>query len=108
MENFAFNTFSPHRDDPEPPQELMEEVEQVLKMLFEAEAEKIYWRNRIKRAKNQQYEKLHEKKEWFPILEYGVLFKINLQDYLDTGLFLGPQRNTATWVAFLRERKNVF
>jgi len=80
----------------------MDEVEQVLKTLFGAEPEQIYWRNRIKRAKNQQYEKLHEKKEWFPILEYGVQFKINLQDYLDTGLSSTIGKRATWWHPMLK------
>jgi 23S rRNA (cytosine1962-C5)-methyltransferase len=103
---FCIQYFSPHRDDPEPPQELMDEVEQVLKTLFGEDFHLIYWRNRIKRAKNQQYEKLHEKKEWFSILEYGVQFKINLQDYLDTGLFL-DHRETRHLVASYAKGKRL-
>ncbi len=95
---FCVQYFSKDRDNPEPPQELEEETERVLASIFGASAESIYWRNRIKRAKMQQYEKTGERGDFFPILEYGVKFLINLTDYLDTGLFL-DHRETRRYVA---------
>jgi 23S rRNA (cytosine1962-C5)-methyltransferase len=38
--------------------------------------------------RTEQYQKLEEKKEFFTIEESNLLFKVNLTDYLDTGLFL--------------------
>jgi 23S rRNA (cytosine1962-C5)-methyltransferase len=49
----------------------------------------IYWRQRQRKAGRQgQYEKLASQKEFFVVQEAGLSFKINLIDYLDTGLFL--------------------
>lgn len=103
---FCIQYFSPHRDDPEPSESLVKEVERTLDALFGADLTKIYWRSRIRRAKEQQYEKLDEKKRWFPILEYGVQFKINLEDYLDTGLFL-DHRETRQMVASYAKGKRL-
>lgn len=95
---YCLQYFSPDREDPEPPEELVAEVEGVLQKLFRANPEEIYWRSRIKRSKNQQYEKADAAKEFFPVLEYGVRFRVNLTDYLDTGLFL-DHRETRQIVA---------
>ncbi len=62
------------------------EVDNALRALF-GECE-IFSRTRKKRRKMEQYEKAGEEKQYFTALEHGVKFAINLQDYLDTGLFL--------------------
>lgn len=49
----------------------------------------IYWRQRQRKAGRQgQYEKLASEQEFFVVQEAGLSFKVNLIDYLDTGLFL--------------------
>ena len=51
--------------------------------------EKIYLRQRRRKAGRQgQYEKLDSAQEFFSVKEGGLLFRVNLTDYLDTGLFL--------------------
>ena len=49
----------------------------------------IYLKQRKKMDhRNQQYEKVDSVKEFFVVEENGLKFRINLDDYLDTGLFL--------------------
>jgi 23S rRNA (cytosine1962-C5)-methyltransferase len=103
---YCLQYFSPDREDYDPPEELVEEVETALHKLFGAKAEDIYWRSRIKRRKDQQYEKANETKEFFPVFEYGVQFLVNLIDYLDTGLFL-DHRETRQIVASHAKGKRV-
>lgn len=43
---------------------------------------------RQKQSGKNQYQKLAEKSRYFDVEEYGVKLIVNLQDYLDTGLFL--------------------
>ncbi len=51
--------------------------------------ERIYFRERRRKAgRLDQYEKLASEKEFFIAKESDLSFKINLTDYLDTGLFL--------------------
>ncbi|MDO6431253.1 class I SAM-dependent methyltransferase [Flavitalea sp. BT771] len=51
--------------------------------------ETIYWRQRQRKAGRQgQYEKLASEQEFFVVKEAGLSFRVNLTDYLDTGLFL--------------------
>ncbi len=96
--HFYVQYFSSDREHDEPPLDLQKEVEEALISIFGTSTSSIYWRSRIKRAKIEQYEKLGEKKEFFLVEEYGALFKINLFDYLDTGLFL-DHRETRQLVA---------
>ncbi|MEX1012092.1 MAG: class I SAM-dependent methyltransferase [Waddliaceae bacterium] len=72
------------------------EVDAILKSLF-GDCQ-IFWKSRIRRKKLEQYEKIGEEKAFFTAVEHGVKFKINLTDYLDTGLFL-DHRTTRQMVA---------
>lgn len=85
---FCVQYFSRSRDDLEPPQHIVDETNKALHTVFGIAPALIYWRTRTKRKQTRQYEKADTSKEFFAVHEYGVKFKINLQDYLDTGLFL--------------------
>jgi 23S rRNA (cytosine1962-C5)-methyltransferase len=51
--------------------------------------EKIFFRQRQRKAgRYGQYEKLNSEQEFFIVKEGGLQFRVNLTDYLDTGLFL--------------------
>ena len=103
---FCVQYFSFNREDDEAPEELLEEINGVLSSIFGAEPNLIYWRSRIKRRKLEQYEKQGEEEDFFTVLEYGVKFKVNLQDYLDTGLFL-DHRETRQMAASLSKGKRL-
>ncbi len=103
---FCLHYFSRSRDNDEPPLDLEQEVIGALRSLFGAKPESIYWRTRIKREKREQYEKLGRTMEFFPVLEYGVQFKINLLDYLDTGLFL-DHRETRRYISSVSKGKRL-
>jgi 23S rRNA (cytosine1962-C5)-methyltransferase len=51
--------------------------------------ERIYFRERRRKAgRLDQYEKIASEQEFFVVREAGLFFRVNLTDYLDTGLFL--------------------
>lgn len=50
--------------------------------------ERIVLKHRQRQRGKAQYERLGEDGESFEVLEYGLRFEVNLQRYLDTGLFL--------------------
>ncbi len=67
----------------------------------------IYLRERKRKAgRLAQYEKINDEKEFFIVEEAGLKFKINLTDYLDTGLFL-DHRITRGIVKDEAKNKNV-
>lgn len=103
---FLVHYFPRSKDEQEPPPEFCQMVVGVLKELFSVDESSIYWRSRIKREKTQQYEKNDDSKEFFKVIEYGTLFKVNLSDYLDTGLFL-DHRETRRYVASLSKGKRL-
>ncbi len=103
---FCVQFFSYDRDQDEPSVELEEEINSILLSLFGALPSAIFWRTRLKREKMQQYEKVDQQEQFFTVLEYGVKFKVNLVDYLDTGLFL-DHRETRRLVASMAKGKRV-
>lgn len=100
---FCVQYFSTSRDDDEPPKELFYETEKALETIFGTDIRGIFWRTR---TRTRQYEKAGESKEFFTVYEYGVKFKINLLDYLDTGLFL-DHRETRRYVGSISKGKRV-
>lgn len=103
---FCVHFFTSTRDSDEPRQRLYDEAVSAICSIFNASIDSIYWRTRIKREKTEQYEKTGEMKQFFPVLEYGVQFKVNLVDYLDTGLFL-DHRETRRLVASMASGKRL-
>jgi 23S rRNA (cytosine1962-C5)-methyltransferase len=87
-------------------QDLYDEVISTLSSLFSTSPELIYTKTRIKREKIEQYEKIGKSKDFFSVCEYGLQFKVNLSDYLDTGLFL-DHRETRRLVASIAAGKRL-
>lgn len=48
----------------------------------------VFIKRRQSQAGKNQYEKVASKRSWQVVHEYDLAFKVNLSDYLDTGLFL--------------------
>ena len=103
---FCVQFFSYDRESDDPRPELKEEIDQALTSIFKAPLSAIFWRSRVKRKKIEQYEKIDNQEDFFSVLEYGVKFKVNLNDYLDTGLFL-DHRQTRQIVADLCKGKSL-
>lgn len=103
---FCVHYFARSRDEAEPAAELVEETNNALCSIFGTTKESIYWRTRAKSKETRQYEKVAAIGQFFTAIEYGVKFKINLVDYLDTGLFL-DHRETRRLVAAEANGKRV-
>lgn len=63
-------------------------VIEALQELFKCSEQQVVIKKRERQEGLKQYEKLDEKNETFVIRESQALLKVNLYDYLDTGLFL--------------------
>lgn len=103
---FCIHYFPGSRAEEEPREDLVQAVEEALISIFRATPETIFWRTRIRRERTEQYEKVGERKEFFEVYEYGIKFRVNLRDYLDTGLFL-DHRETRQMVAKACEGKRL-
>ncbi len=86
--------------------ELQKELSEVLADLFQVEETSLFWKTRRRLKNLEQYEKVDQTRDFFTVWEYGIRFKINLQDYLDTGLFL-DHRETRRLVAGMSQGKRV-
>jgi 23S rRNA (cytosine1962-C5)-methyltransferase len=85
----------------------LQECLSVITDVTEISAENIYIRERKRKAgRLDQYEKLDNEKEFFTVEESRLKFKINLTDYLDTGLFL-DHRITRSIIKEGSKNKNV-
>lgn len=103
---FCLHYYSSLGDDEGPREDLRQEVERALQMLFGAGDERIFWRTRFRRKQVAQYEKADAAEDYFIVHEYGLRFKVNLTDYLDTGLFL-DHRETRHMVGGMSAGKRV-
>lgn len=103
---FCVHYFTSTRDSDQPQQDHYDAAMEAINSLFQPPPDSIYWRSRIKREKREQYEKAGEAKQFFTVLEYGLLFRVNLADYLDTGLFL-DHRETRRLVASMAPGKRL-
>ena len=68
--------------------------------------DKIVLKTRAKQKGTNQYQKLDKSKQSIVVTEYGAKLKVNLWDYLDTGLFL-DHRKTRQIVAKKCKDKNL-
>lgn len=82
----------------EPSIELKQETRSALATVFGAASEQIFWRTRSKES--GQYEKRGEGGKFFTVYEFGLQFRINLTDYLDTGLFLDHRETRRVIAAY--------
>ena len=102
---FCVHYFSRSRDNPDPTESLAEETTQAICSIFGTTPDAIFWRNRVRREKTAQYEKKGETKDFFTVLEFGVKFKVNLLDYLDTGLFLDHRETRRLVASYCNDKK---
>lgn len=85
-------------------------VIEALKALFKCSEESIVIKRRERQEGLKQYEKLDGKNETFTVRESQALLKINLYDYLDSGLFLDhrPMRQKVYKTAAGKKFLNLF
>jgi len=68
--------------------------------------DKVVLKTRAKQKGSNQYQRVDKSKRFITLSEHGALFKINLWDYLDTGLFL-DHRKTRQIVAKKSQGKSI-
>lgn len=87
--------------------EWLEGCKSIIEEITGIPSARIVLRTRQRKSNRQdQYQKLDDEKEYMIVQEQGLKFKINLTDYLDTGLFL-DHRITRDMVRSHAEDKKV-
>jgi 23S rRNA (guanine2445-N2)-methyltransferase / 23S rRNA (guanine2069-N7)-methyltransferase len=74
--------------------------------VLQVPTDKVVLKTRAKQSGKNQYQRVDKSKQSITINEHGALFKINLWDYLDTGLFL-DHRKTRQIVAKKSKNKSL-
>ena len=70
----------------------LQEVIYFAPKVLDVPTEKVILKTRAKQRGSNQYQKVAESKQSIVMSEYGAKLKINLWDYLDTGLFLDHRK----------------
>lgn len=80
---------SNHQLTPEAYEIWLDSSVEVIKKVLEKSEDALYLKERKrKESRADQYQKSDDQKEFFEVSEGGLKFYINLNDYLDTGLFI--------------------
>ena len=79
---------APFGVDPEKARQRLNQIMAVLPDVLGLGPEKIVLKIRKRTRGKEQYQKLGSSGRFFEVEEGGLRFRVNLQDYLDTGLFL--------------------
>lgn len=87
--------------------EWLENTIKIIVKVLQVNDENVFVKQRKRmHHRNQQYEKTNDEKQFFSVTENGLKFLVNLNDYLDTGLFL-DHRITRRMVADICANKAV-
>lgn len=73
----------------------LREMLAVIAELIQCPHDHLVLKRRVKQRGGTQYEKLDDAARFIPIREQGIKLLVNLQDYLDTGLFLDHRKTRA-------------
>ncbi len=79
---------APRQIDPDKAAKRLETVNQVVQEVLEIPPERLFLKVRRQQRGNGQYDKLGSRGRFHEVQENGHRFLINLENYLDTGLFL--------------------
>ncbi|GAA0851521.1 bifunctional 23S rRNA (guanine(2069)-N(7))-methyltransferase RlmK/23S rRNA (guanine(2445)-N(2))-methyltransferase RlmL [Marinobacter szutsaonensis] len=88
---------APKSVDERAAQERLAEALAVIPDVLGIERSDLVCKQRQRQAGTQQYEKQAASGEFFTVHEHGCLLRVNLKDYLDTGLFL-DHRPVRHWI----------
>ena len=78
----------PHDRNPEEHQKWLNDMMDVAARALTVPRERVFLKRRERQKGNDQYEPVARRNYTLEIEEQGLLFQVNLSDYVDTGLFL--------------------
>lgn len=87
----------PHTRDADRHAAWLQLMQQTAATTLDVQLCNTYVKQRFKSGELKQYRKVGASGQLIPVRESGLRFLVNLQDYVDTGLFL-DHRNTRGWV----------
>jgi 23S rRNA (guanine2445-N2)-methyltransferase / 23S rRNA (guanine2069-N7)-methyltransferase len=106
-EYLVIQEYSAPKDiEPEKVARRLQEVIYFAPKVLEVPTDKVIVKTRAKQKGTDQYQKIDKSKQSIIVQEYGAKLKVNLWDYLDTGLFL-DHRKTRQIVAKKSKNKSL-
>ncbi|TGL51284.1 SAM-dependent methyltransferase [Leptospira kemamanensis] len=87
-------------------EERLTTIQAIIRDVFQLSEDQLILKHRQKQKGKDQYEKFALEGNFFWVKEANLEFKINLSDYLDTGLFL-DHRVTRGWIKESSKNKSV-
>ncbi|MCX7998592.1 MAG: class I SAM-dependent methyltransferase, partial [Leptospiraceae bacterium] len=87
--------------------ELVTSVREAMKTVLGIAEENHVFKIRRRQKNGSQYEKLGNKQQVLYIQEYSIQYKINLTDYLDTGIFLDHRESRKILPSLLKNARRV-
>ena len=97
---------APKTIDEQKAKKRLQEVLYWAPKVLQVPTDKVILKTRAKQTGKNQYQRVDKSKQSITMNEHGALFKINLWDYLDTGLFL-DHRKTRQIVAKKSKNKSL-
>jgi 23S rRNA (guanine2445-N2)-methyltransferase / 23S rRNA (guanine2069-N7)-methyltransferase len=97
---------APKTIDEQKAKKRLQEVLYWAPKVLQVPTDKVILKTRAKQTGKNQYQRVDKSKQSITVNEHGALFKINLWDYLDTGLFL-DHRKTRQIVAKKSKNKSL-
>jgi 23S rRNA (guanine2445-N2)-methyltransferase / 23S rRNA (guanine2069-N7)-methyltransferase len=97
---------APATIDPSKASKRLQEVIYFAPKVLDIPTEKVVLKTRTKQKGSNQYQQLNQTRQAIVVSEYGAKLKVNLWDYLDTGLFL-DHRKTRQLVAQKAKNKSL-
>jgi 23S rRNA G2069 N7-methylase RlmK/C1962 C5-methylase RlmI len=79
---------APHKELPGPPEVYEARMSDAARRTIGIPEDRVFYKTRRRTGRSEQYEKLSDERVTAVVQEGGLRFRINLSDYLDTGLFL--------------------
>ncbi|MCV6589410.1 MAG: bifunctional 23S rRNA (guanine(2069)-N(7))-methyltransferase RlmK/23S rRNA (guanine(2445)-N(2))-methyltransferase RlmL [Marinobacterium sp.] len=100
----------PRKVDPVKAFERLQAVMLAVPDVLQVPAENVVLKQRRRQSGKNQYEKQGESQHFRTVMEHGCEFRVNLRDYLDTGLFLDhrPVRHRIQQLAAGKDMLNLF
>ncbi|MBV1789559.1 bifunctional 23S rRNA (guanine(2069)-N(7))-methyltransferase RlmK/23S rRNA (guanine(2445)-N(2))-methyltransferase RlmL [Marinobacterium sp. D7] len=88
----------------------VQEVVRVVQQVFELTPEQVVLKQRKRQQGSDQYTRHNETGHFYTVVEHGVRLRVNLHDYLDSGLFLDhrPVRRMIQQLAADKDVLNLF
>ena len=106
LDSVVIQEYAPPRNiDPEKARRRLLDVMLVVPDVVGVSANNVFVKQRKSQEGKQQYQRIAARKAWQVVHEYDCAFKVNLSDYLDTGLFLDHRITRKEFATLTKDKR---